>query len=308
MVTSYIGADVDSRMTELAVERNQKIICRDRIPTDIASIRSFLEDVSGPKVLILEESTLSGWLYRNLKDQVNHLIVCDPRRNKAIYVDGDKTDALDAAALAALYRGGYIREVYHTDDPDRQHLKEIVALYHDRVKEAVRQINKLRSRCYGHGLRIPSRALTDAVFRQQWLGELNLPALAHQLTILWIGFDANLEQVKRARKEIARLSRRYAIAGYWRELPGVGLIRAATLLAYLDTPFRFKTSRQLWKYCGLGLRRMASGTDKRGQPRPGYLQLHRGCNHLLKSVIVGATLSAIRQRKNIFYHYCPVTS
>ena len=34
MVTSYIGADVDCRMTELAVERKGHIIARDRITLD----------------------------------------------------------------------------------------------------------------------------------------------------------------------------------------------------------------------------------------------------------------------------------
>ncbi len=131
-----------------------------------------------------------------------------------------------------------------------------------------------------------------------------------QVLKLWegLGYYSRARNLHRLAQAIAAMPAPPRDAAAWRELPGVGLIWAATLLAYLDTPFRFKTSRQLWKYCGLGLRRMASGTDKRGQPRPGYLQLHRGCNHLLKSVIVGATLSAIRQRKNIFYHYCPVTT
>ena len=35
MATAYIGADVDSKMTELAVERNGEIVCRERVPTSI---------------------------------------------------------------------------------------------------------------------------------------------------------------------------------------------------------------------------------------------------------------------------------
>ena len=35
MVTNYIGADVDCKMTELAVECKGRIIARDRVPTDI---------------------------------------------------------------------------------------------------------------------------------------------------------------------------------------------------------------------------------------------------------------------------------
>lgn len=106
-------------MTELAVERRGKVVKRDRVPTDIRSLRAALALISGTKIMIIEECPMSGWLYRNLRLYVETFVVCDPRRNRAIYDDGDKTDAIDAADLAALYRGGYVREVYHTDDEGR---------------------------------------------------------------------------------------------------------------------------------------------------------------------------------------------
>ena len=75
---------------------------------------------------------------------VDRFVVCDPRRNKLISSDGEKTDAIDAGDLAALLRGGYLREIYHTEDENLLALKDAIAIYHDRVREAVRQINKLR--------------------------------------------------------------------------------------------------------------------------------------------------------------------
>jgi len=38
-----------------------------------------------------------------------------------------------------------------------------------------------------------------------------------------------------------------------RQIPGIGPIRAAVLMAVMQTPHRFRTKRQLWNYCGLGL-------------------------------------------------------
>ena len=304
MVISYVGADVDCKMTELAVERKMKIVMRGRVPTDIKSLREFLGTVSGRKVMVIEEGPMSGWLYRNLEASVEKFVVCDPRRNKAIYNDGDKSDPIDAAALAMLQRGGYTREVYHTDDEDRLALKEVVALYHDRVKDAVRQVNKLRADCREHGLRIPTGALKDPQTRKQWIRELSQPALARRLLILWIGFDAVSQQVKLSRRELAQRAKPHPIIAYWQDIPGVGLIRAATLFAYLDTPWRFKTPKKLRKYCGVGLKRIASGTDNQGRPNPGRLKLFRGVNRKLKSAIQGATLNAIWQRNNPFAdHY-----
>jgi len=89
MANYYIGADVDSKMTELAIEKNEKIIRRYRVPTNIAALRGVLGSISGTKFLTFEEGPMAGWLYRNFKDDVDELIVCDPRRNKLIACDGD---------------------------------------------------------------------------------------------------------------------------------------------------------------------------------------------------------------------------
>jgi hypothetical protein len=229
MVTSYIGADVDCKMTELAVERKGKVVMRERVPTNIRSLRQFLATLSGRKVMAIEEGPMSGWLFRNLRCEVDRLVVCDPRRNRAIYDDGDKTDPIDAAELAGLCRSGHLREVYHTTDEDRLALKEAVALYHDRVRDAVRQINKLRACCREHGIRIPSKVLKNPKDRGDWLRELRLPALAGRLAILWLGFDAVARQVGMAKRELARRAKRFPMVGYWQALPGIGLIRAATL-------------------------------------------------------------------------------
>ena len=304
MSTSYIGADVDCKMTELAVEQNGKIVIRDRVPTDIISLSSFLNSISGKKIMTIEEGPMSGWLYRNLKSEVDKFIVCDPRRNKLIYCDGDKDDPIDAGALAALLRGEYLREVYHTDDEKRLALKEAVALYHDRVRESVRQVNKLRGCCRGYGIKIPANILKNSLVRKKWLKELKPASLANRVSILLIGYDAVAKQVKMSKKEIAQRSKSYPIINYWKDIPGVGAIRAITLFAYLDTPWRFGSPKKLWKYCGVGLKRFASGSDKEGRPKPGNLRLYRAANRKLKDAVMGASLSAVTQSNNPFRdHY-----
>jgi len=37
-----------------------------------------------------------------------------------------------------------------------------------------------------------------------------------------------------------------------RQIPAIGPIRAALLVALLQTPHRFRTKRQLWAYSGFG--------------------------------------------------------
>jgi transposase len=77
-------------------------------------------------------------------------------------------------------------------------------------------------------------------------------------------------------------------------MPGLGWIRAATLYAYLDTPWRFRSKSALWKYLGIGLERHRSGTG------PEQLRVPKLAHRLLKSTILGAALSAVRQGDNPF--------
>jgi len=303
MKTYYIGADVHSNSTELAIEHNGKIVSRHGLPTAIPAIKEVLTSLGGKIHITFEEGPMAGWLYRNLKDTVEEIIVCDPRRNKLICSDGDADDRIDSGKLATLLRGGYLRAVYHSDDEGRAEFKQWVSLYYDRVRDAVRMINKIRARCRMYGIAIPRNVIRDKSQRPQWLAGIQNKALAAQLEVLWIGYDATAIQVRRVKRQLCTLSKPYPIIKQWSELAGIGIIRAVTAFAFLDTPWRFSRPNKLWKYCGVGLQRSASGTDKKGKPKPSRLQLAWAVNRLLKNVILGAAHTAINQNKNIFRDY-----
>lgn len=301
--TYYIGADVHSNTTELAIEKSKKIVARYSVPTTIPAISNVLDSLQGKRLLVFEEGPMAGWLYRNLNEKVDELIVCDPRRNNLISSDGDSDDKIDAAKLALLLRGGYLRAVYHSDNDERAELKHWVNLYHDRVRDAVRNINKIRARCRMFGLSIPRAVLRNPAHRLKWLLQINHPVLARQLKMLWIGYDATAKQARIGKRQLSVLGKEHDIIKLWGRLPGIGLIRATTLFAYLDTPWRFKRKNKLWKYCGVGLQRAASGTDKKGRPKPARLQLPWAVNRTLKNAVLGAAISAINQKDNPFKDY-----
>jgi transposase len=303
MTVYYVGADVHCSNTELAVEHNKTIVKRFSVPTRIPALRSVLKELGGHCHLTFEEGPMAGWLYRNLKDTVASITVCDPRRNKLIACDGDADDAIDSGKLAALLRGRFLRSVYHDHDPKRLELKQWVRLYHDFVKSATRNINKVRGCCRGEGIRIPGRAVKAGVYRQQWLDGLENRVLAEQARLLWQGYDMAASQARAARRQIGRLVKGNSVLQRWSELAGIGIIRATTIYAYLDTPWRFKKKNQLWKYCGVGLQHSASGKDAKGRPRKGQLELVWQTNKVLKNAVMGAAMSAIRQKSNEFAHY-----
>ena len=300
MATHYIGADVDSKMTNLAVEKNGRIIREFCVPTTIPALAAALESIPRPRKLTFEEGGMAHWLARNLRKWVDELIVCDPRRNALICRDGDSNDCIDARKLATLLRGGFLRSVYHSEDDQRVLLKQWVGLYHGRVKDSVRQINMIRGLCLRHGIRPPRGAVRNPASRRPWLKSL-AAEVRQELEMLFLGFDAVVQQVEQSRRKMGSLAGRYPIIGMWKELPGVGPVRAATLFAYLDTPWRFDCNpHKLWKYCGVGLEQSSSGKDRNGRMKVGQLQLAWQVNRRLKDVVMGAAMSAVNQGQNVF--------
>lgn len=295
MVTYYIGADVHARTTELAFETKGKIVKRLTVPTTVPALREALTSVGGTRIAVMEEGPLADWLWRNLRQDVDELGVCDPRRNHLVSDDGDKDDSIDCAKLAALRRGKFLRMVHHPVTDVRAEFKRWVSLYYDRTKQATREINKIRMLGYQCGLKVPGRVLKNKTARKQWLAEIPSAEARKQLGLRLNGYDAVRRQKVAAQRQLGRLAAREPVIAAWCKVPGIGLIRAVTLLVYLDTPWRFKKPTQLCKYCGIGLERTASGTDRQGRPRPGQVKMPWRANRRLKDVVLGAAMSAIHQ-------------
>ena len=84
--------------------------------------------------------------------------------------------------------------------------------------------------------------------------------------------------------------------------PGLGPIRVAQLIPIVVSPARFRTKRQFWSYCGLGIV-MRSSSDWVRAPSGGWARanVERTCglnfnhNHTLKNIFKGAATTVIAQ-------------
>ena len=72
-------------------------------------------------------------------------------------------------------------------------------------------------------------------------------------------FDLLQPLRQQARRELLAESRKYPARRALEKIPSIGPIRAALLIALIQTPHRFRTKRQLWSYCGLALETRNSG-------------------------------------------------
>lgn len=110
------------------------------VPADVKSLKLYLDKLKGKRILTLEESTASQWLYTELREHVEELIVCDPYRNHLLK-EGAKSDKIDAEKLVRLLRAGLLKSVFHTGDQLIE-LRKIVSGYLDVVKAGTRLKNQ----------------------------------------------------------------------------------------------------------------------------------------------------------------------
>jgi len=51
-------------------------------PPDLKILKQCLMDLSGRKILTIEETTTAHWLYVELKDYVDKILICEPHYNR----------------------------------------------------------------------------------------------------------------------------------------------------------------------------------------------------------------------------------
>src|ERR1017187_9140325 len=140
----YIAMDTHSYTTDICVKTRANTPGRRwRVPTTIPEIREVIASIRRPRYLTFEEGPMASWLCRNLRGDVDRLIVCDPRKNALVAKGGDKDDPIDAGKLADLFIGGYLSPVHHADELKRDVLKQLVGAYHERVGHRVAEANKV---------------------------------------------------------------------------------------------------------------------------------------------------------------------
>jgi transposase len=70
---------------------------------------------------------------------------------------------------------------------------------------------------------------------------------------LYAQYDA-VEAIRRqAEKDLVAEAHRHPISRVFETCPGLGPIRVAQLIPIVVSPGRFRTKRQFWSYCGLGI-------------------------------------------------------
>jgi transposase len=254
----YIGMDVHDATISAAVMNAQgKLLMECVLETKAATILEFIQGLRGTLALTFEEGTSATWLHDLLKPHVSRLVVCDPRKN-ALLKDGNKNDRVDARKLAELLRNNQVKPVYHEKHGTRA-LKEVGRSYLTLTKDVTRVMNRIKAVYRSWAIPCAGTSVYTPRHRAEWLAKLVEPGVRTRAEHLYQQLDS-LEPLRQAaRRELLRESRKHAAVKLLRQIPSIGPIRAALLVALLQTPHRFRTKRQLWAYSGFAVEVHDSG-------------------------------------------------
>jgi transposase len=285
---TYCALDLHhSHTTFEAQTAKGAVIYRKDVPTGRQHLIELAQSVPGPKGIVVEEGPMADWAMRVLQPYVTEVVVCDPRRNRLISDDGDKTDAIDPGKLNELYRLGALRPVHHPGRQSTMDLRAWVWAYHDQVKLVTAAKNKLKAAFRAAGLQYDEGNVYSPGQREEWLGKLPRASVRDRVAELYGNVDELMARRDRMHERLVRIARRHPVTKRFLALPGYGPVRSLTFVVVVDTPFRFGSPQKLWKYAGLGLCRTQSGKADARQ-RPGHQY-----NRRLKEVAWGTTKHAL---------------
>ena len=296
--TKYIGMDVHKESISIAVMNAAgKIVMECVIETKASTILEFIHGLRGDLHVTFEEGTWATWLYDLMKPHVTGVVVCNPRKN-ALLKEGSKGDKIDARKLAELLRLNNLKSVYHGENGIRT-LKELARSYLTITKDLTRVMNRLKALYRSWAIPCAGSAVYAPRHRSEWLDKISEAGVHRRAEFYYQQLDALRSLRQLVRRDLLAESKKHKAWKLLRQIPGIGPIRAALLIALMQTPHRFRTQRQLWNYSGLGLEthdsaqyRVVEGQLQRSKKPVTLRGLNKDHNHDLKDIFKGAAMRA----------------
>ena len=296
--SKFIGLDVHKTSISAAVlNQNGKLVMRSIFATHAAAILNFIHGLDGTLRVTFEEGTHSNWLYDLLRPQVSEVLVCNPRKN-ALLKSGSKSDQIDARKLAELLRAGLLSAVYH-GQTSTVTVKELGRTYSALTEDTTRVMSRLKALYRSQAIATEGKKLYTKRRRQQWLKELTQAGRRYRAQRMFEQLDALQGFRRQARRDLFVECRKHPATTVLTSIPFLGPIRAALLIARVQTPFRFRGKRQFWAYCGLALETRSSADyrfvegELRRAKKPVFIRgLNQNHNHDLKNIFKSAATTA----------------
>src|SRR6266702_2767870 len=232
--TKYIGMDVHKETISIAVLNSSgKLVMETIIETKASTVLEFVQGLRGSLQVTFEEGTWAAWLYDLLKPHVTKIVVCDPRRN-ALLKEGNKSDRIDARKLAELLYLNKLKPVYHGEHGVGT-LQELSRSYLTISGDLARVMTRLKALYRSWAIPCTGKQVYAPRHRAEWLVKITEPSVRRRAEFYYQQLDALRALRQQVRRELLAESAKHKASKLLCQIPSIGPIRAAQLIAILQT-------------------------------------------------------------------------
>ncbi len=249
----YVGLDLHARTSTLAIfapyAQGKKITTRTirgSLKTVLDAFRSFKE----PYEVCYEASTNYGVVYDTLARSAQRVVVAHPSQLRAIFRSKHKNDRTDAQTLAKLLYADIVPAV-HVPSVDVRGWRRLVNHRHGLVHKRTAVKNALRALLRGLDVETPKNLWSKKALA--WLRTVDFVCPGDAIMR-----DDHIEHldyiegaIRRAEKALDAIAATNPGVALLRTIPGVGPRTAEAVVAWVDDPRRFRSSKSIGNYFGL---------------------------------------------------------
>ena len=275
-----IAVDLAKSVFELAVSDQPGTVSLRRRLTR-GQFSSFL--AARPPATIVMEACGTAHFWGRQAESFGHRVVLLPPHAVRPYVLRNKTDGADARALLEALRNDALRAV-PIKTVDQHGLASLHRMRSGWMATRTARLNAVRGLLRELGIAIPVGAtrVVPAVRALCAQGDSALPAPLRDVLREAAAEIGELERRMRALElALERLASQSPLVARLRTVPGVGLLTATALVAFVGDVARFPSGRHFASYLGLtpreassGLKRALGRISKRGDPYLRMLLIH----------------------------------
>jgi len=284
-----IAVDVAKSVFEVAISDRPGRVSRRERPLRAQFLNFFANQ---PAATVVMEACGSSHYWARRIESLGHKVVLLPPHHVRPYVRRNKTDRTDAKGILEASRNEDIHPV-PVKTVAQQVLTSLHRLRQAWMTERTARINTLRGLLRELGIFIPvgARGVIPAVWAVLEDADCDLPdALRPFFAEACHEIRAIEARIKDVERRLEAMSEELPAVGHLRTIPGIGLLTATALVAFLGDIRRFPSGRHLASYLGLtpreyssGLKRHLGRISKRGDGYLRTLLIHGARSVLLRA-------------------------
>lgn len=256
--TLYVGVDLHKTQFTICMLHDDKYHHEGlRFNTDVDGYRSFINllkcqcDVSeAPRTRLAIESTGNSRFFQSKLERAGfEVVVVNTLRFKVVNQSTKKTDKNDARTLADFLSKDMLPQS-HLCSARSEAIRRILKSRSLLVQNAVALKNQAHAVLLAYGIQTRTAQFQSRKERTTFLKLLSSD-IASVLLPLFTTLDTLEIQKKALEKDLEKITRGDSYVSLLMTIPGIGIVNACTISAYIDDITRFPSYKHFSAYCGL---------------------------------------------------------